>query len=242
MWQKLNKQVISRRRGQLLLSLVFLPVTIGTALAATDSNDNYGYRNLEGLLNQADKPSAWKQTFKTLAPYHHVPEQNSRAYYAFQHPGAQERTFHSFNPWGAQPASSGAASAYHCAPATGSGEVNPFNLSPFEVLHYLWDPTTYTSNSNPVTLTEVRDQLQIAQHYSALAQSAARRAKYACDPESRQTSAREAQAYAQQAQAAADRARELSESGSSNPAEVAALAGQEAQQARRAASQCAAPW
>lgn len=124
---------------------------------------------------------------------------------------------------------------------------NPFNLSPFGILHYLWDDTTYVSSSDPVSLTEVRTDLQQAQQYSAMAESAAKRARYASDPQERQAAAAEAQQYANMAKAAADRANTIAEGSSSNPADVAALAQQVAAQAQAQASRASAtasgsPW
>lgn len=115
------------------------------------------------------------------------------------------------------------------------GGSNPFNLSPFGMLHYMWDDTTYTSPTNPVALYQVQSDLQIAKQQSQLAQSAAARAKYATDPKARQTAAQQAQYYARQSQLAAERARSESEAGSLDPAQLATSAANDANEAYAAA-------
>lgn len=119
------------------------------------------------------------------------------------------------------------------------GGSNPFNLSPFGMLHYMWDDTTYTSPTNPVALYQVQNDLQIAKQQSQLAQSAAARAKYATTAAQRQQAAQQAHYYAQQAQIAAQRARNESQAGSLDPAQLANAAGNEAQQAADAANKAA---
>jgi hypothetical protein len=114
---------------------------------------------------------------------------------------------------------------------------NPFNLSPFGMLHYLWDDTTYVSAANPVTLYQTQNELQSAQHYSQMAQAASSRVRYARNPQEREEAARQAQYYANMAKQAAQQAQEVSESGSLNPAEVAQAAMQQAQSAEQSASQ-----
>lgn len=119
------------------------------------------------------------------------------------------------------------------------GGSNPFNLSPFGMLHYMWDDTTYTSPTNPVALYQVQNDLQVAKQQSQLAQSAAARAKYAGTAQERQQAAQQAHYYAQQAQIAAQRARNESLAGSLDPAQLANAAGNEAQQAAAAANKAA---
>lgn len=119
------------------------------------------------------------------------------------------------------------------------GGSNPFNLSPFGMLHYMWDDTTYTSPTNPVALYQVQNDLQIAKQQSQLAQSAAARAKYLTDPAARRQASQQAQYYAQQAQLAAERARSESEAGSLDPAQLATAASSEADQAAAAAKNAA---
>ncbi|MBX9685360.1 MAG: hypothetical protein K2X27_01585 [Candidatus Obscuribacterales bacterium] len=114
---------------------------------------------------------------------------------------------------------------------------NPFNLSPFGMLHYLWDDTTYTSSANPVTLYQTQNELQSAQQYSQMAQAAASRAKYARSPEERDQAAQQAQYYAGLAKKAALDAQQVSQAGSLNPADVAQAAVEQANQAQDYARQ-----
>lgn len=147
------------------------------------------------------------------------------------------------------PAPSAVSGIYGASPGMVSGQgtnvpvelggSNPFNLSPFGMLHYMWDDTTYTSPTNPVALYQVQNDLQIAKQQSQLAQSAAVRAKYLTDPAQRAQAAKQAQYYAQQAQMAAQRARNESEAGSLDPAQLATAAGNDANVAAEAANQAA---
>lgn len=114
---------------------------------------------------------------------------------------------------------------------------NPFNLSPFGMLHYLWDDTSYVSEANPVTLYQTQNELQSAEHYSQMAQAASARVRYARNAQEKQEAARQAQYYAKMAKQAAQQAQEVSESGSLNPAEVAQAAAQQASAAEQSASQ-----
>lgn len=147
------------------------------------------------------------------------------------------------------PAPSAVSGTYGASPGMVSGQggnvpveaggSNPFNLSPFGMLHYMWDDTTYTSPTNPVALYQVQNDLQIAKQQSQLAQSAAARAKYLTNPAQRAEAAKQAQYYAQQAQLAAQRARNESEAGSLDPAQLATAAGNDANAAAEAANQAA---
>jgi len=233
---------------------VTISVLCGTALCLpcpAQMPSSQTEANLDKLMNQYDTPQSWKNVPAQMAPAAQQPAQ----------PQVQEP------PWARTPPSmtqftsalsnspiwraATPANAHSGMPAQGwaatsavpqgiySGQ-NPFNLSPFGVLHYLWDDTTYTSSSDPVSLTEVRSDLQQAQQYSSMAESAATRAKYATNPQERQEAATQAQQYANMARAAANRANAVAEGGSSNPADVAALAQQVAAQAQAQASQASA--
>ncbi|MBY0546934.1 MAG: hypothetical protein K2W95_06555 [Candidatus Obscuribacterales bacterium] len=114
---------------------------------------------------------------------------------------------------------------------------NPFNLSPFGMLHYMLDDTTYVSDANPVTLYEVQNDLATARQQSALAQAAAQRARYASTPEEREQAAQQARYYAGVARVAAQRAKSQSQMGSLNPADVAAAAAEQAEDAANFANQ-----
>lgn len=114
---------------------------------------------------------------------------------------------------------------------------NPFNLSPFGMLHYMLDDTTYVSDANPVTLYEVQNDLATARQQSALAQAAAQRARYAATPEQRQQAAQQAQYYASVAKAAAQRAKMQSQMGSLNPTDVANATAEQAEAAANFANQ-----
>jgi hypothetical protein len=120
------------------------------------------------------------------------------------------------------------------APSVEQGGSNPFNLNPFGILHYLWDDTTYVSQSNPVALYGVQNDLQRVQQFSTMAQSAAKRARYAADPQERQQANAQAHYYAQQAQLIASHAQQTAAAGSLDPASVAAMAAQEANNASQA--------
>jgi hypothetical protein len=122
------------------------------------------------------------------------------------------------------------------APSAEQGGSNPFNLNPFGILHYLWDDTTYVSQSNPVALYGVQNDLQQVQQFSTMAQSAAKRARYAADAQERQQANAQARYYAQQAQLIARRAQQTAAAGSLDPASVAAMAAQEANNASQAVS------
>lgn len=113
---------------------------------------------------------------------------------------------------------------------------NPFNLSPFQMLHYMWDDTTYTSDANPVSLFEVRNSLQVAQQDAQLAQSAATRARFATNPQEKEQAVQQAQYYADQARTAARQANADAQGGSLNPNEVASAAVNEADLAQQAAT------
>lgn len=125
----------------------------------------------------------------------------------------------------------------NAGPMAGQPGGNPFNLSPFGILHYLWDDTTYVSSANPVTLYQTQNELQTAQQYSQMAQAAANRAKYAPSPQERAQAAQQAQYYAGIAKQAAQQAQQVSQSGSLNPSDVAAAAAAQAQSAQGFANQ-----
>jgi hypothetical protein len=131
-------------------------------------------------------------------------------------------------------------------PGVGSGgQPNPFNLSPFGMLHYMWDDTTYVSSTNPVNEYEVRDNLQIAQQEAALAESAEKRAKYSSDPVDRKAAAEEAQQYAQAAKEAYQRAQSAGATGSYDPGSWMGQARDQAERAQSAADRAntaAAGW
>lgn len=114
---------------------------------------------------------------------------------------------------------------------------NPFNLSPFGMLHYMWDDTNYVSDANPVTLYQTQSELQTAQRYSQLAQAASSRGRYARNPQEREAAAQQARYYAGLAKQAAQQAQQVSQAGSLNPAEVAQAAVQQANAAQSYASQ-----
>lgn len=234
------------------VTAVAFSLTGQIAAAATDSGtasgNYYSFKNLEKALNQMDRSSNWKQTERQIMPSPKtIQGPNGESRYAFRSPSTQDRSFHTFFPWrnaaaAPAPAPSASYSGYAVSGSAGTTgaaapQNNPFDLSPFGVLHYLWDPTTYTSSSNPVSLVEVRNDLQVAQQQSALAESAAQRSKYASTPQERQEAAQQARYYAQAAKQAAQRAQEVAQSGSSNPADVAALASEEADRAVSAARQ-----
>jgi hypothetical protein len=163
--------------------------------------------NLQKLLNQVDTSSAWSRT-PVAQPSPAQQEQR-----AINTPIAN------FLPTG----------------VGSSGQPNPFNLSPFGMLHYMWDDTTYVSSTNPVNQYEVRDDLQIAQQDANLAESAERRAKYASDPVDRKAAAEEAQQYAAQAKAAYQRAQQAGGSGSYDPGSFLGQARDEVDRAQSAA-------
>lgn len=114
---------------------------------------------------------------------------------------------------------------------------NPFNLSPFGMLHYMWDDTNYVSDANPVTLYQTQSELQTAQHYSQMAQAAASRAHYARNNQEREEAAQQSRYYASLAKQAARQAQQVAQSGSLNPAEVAQAAVEQANSAANYASQ-----
>jgi hypothetical protein len=236
--------------SSMALVLGLIASSCQVAHAATDSNNAggnyYSFKNLEKALNQMDQSSDWKQTYRQIAPSPKtIQGPGGEARYAFSSPSTQDRSFHTFFPWrnsAAGPETAAPDSGYAVSGSAGTTGVatpqsNPFDLSPFGVLHYLWDPTTYTSSSNPVSLVEVRNDLQVAQQQSAMAESAAKRAKYASTPQERQAAAQQARYYAQAAQQAAQRAQAVAQGGSSNPSDVAALASEEADRAVNAARQ-----
>lgn len=246
--------VMSKANGHsakiISLSLILGQSLPANSASAESASPSYSYKSLEKVLNQMDRPSAWHAEYKQMAPpASAIPGPQGEARYSYRSPNSIDRTFHTFFPWrGATGAPLPAPAAYGNYAVSGSAGVsgaaapggNPFGLSPFGILHYLWDPTVYTSSANPVSLVEVRSDMQVAQQQSALAQSAARRAKYAATAAERQQAAEQARQYAQAARAAAQRAQMVAQAGSSNPADVAALAEEQANQAETAARQAGA--
>lgn len=195
------------------------------------------WKNLQNLLNKEDQAKDWKsgknssQPAYNSAPVMPTPQAFSPVHNSYMQGGM---------PYASEsiPALRNSAVWRYMghnvaagAPASAVGG-NPFNLSPFGMLHYLWDDTTYVSSANPVTLYQSQNDLQTAQRYSQMAQSAAMRAKYAGSQAERAEAARQAQYYAGMAKQAAQSAQEVAEAGSLNPAEVAQAAMQQANQAQ----------
>lgn len=197
--------------------------------------DEFG--KLENLLNKVDEskyfgePKNTMQPPVTPVPQAFAPEQNS-----YMRPGM---------PYSSETISALQHSAvwkymsnpaYAGAPAGQPGG-NPFNLSPFGMLHYLWDDTNYVSAANPVTLYQTQSELQAAQHYSQLAQAASNRVRYARSPQERDQAAQQAQYYAKMAKQAAQSAQQVSQTGSLDPADVARAAAEQASAAANYANQ-----
>lgn len=213
------------------------------------------YNNLENELNNVDQPKDWRNvpvsgeqaqqdqrdyrqqgwapqtgpippvtpTPQSFAPSYMRP---GMPYSSEQIPALQNSTV-----WRTM------ANPTYAGAMAGQAGGNPFNLSPFGILHYLWDDTTYVSAANPVTLYQTQSELQTAQQYSRMAQSAASRARYAPSPEERAQAAQQAQYYAGLAKQAAQQAQAVSQSGSLNPSDVAAAAAEQAQSAQSYANQ-----
>ncbi|HEY9867980.1 MAG TPA: hypothetical protein V6D08_02130 [Candidatus Obscuribacterales bacterium] len=236
--------------GMAMATLCLVSVAAPPANPAADSQTE---SKLEKLMDQYDTPGSWQNVPVSGAQPAQAPAQQqpwSRSMASAAQLGSMLGNSSIWRaatpPPGATMPQQGWTASPYVPQGTYAGQ-NPFNLSPFGILHYLWDDTTYVSSSDPVSLTEVRTDLQQAQQYSAMAESAAKRAKYAADPQERQAAAAEAQQYANMAKAAADRANAIAEGSSSNPADVAALAQQVAAQAQAQASRASAtasgsPW
>lgn len=202
------------------------------------------FSKLENLLNKEDQPQDWRGG--NSASYHPPPPVTPT-------PQAFNPTRNSYLRQGMPYSSESISALQHsaiwkymshpsfagmnAAASEPASAANPFNLSPFGMLHYMWDDTTYVSAANPVTLYQAQTQLQAAQHYSRMAQAASRRVRYAANAEQKAEAVQQARYYAGLAQQAAQQAKMESESGSLNPAEVAKAAGQEAMQAQNYARQ-----
>jgi len=247
-------------RGRTLWVSVTPALALGLLLLAAPSCYVQSESQLEKELNQFDTPQSWKnvpvsdegarpaEPARQPALATPVPEPGfSRSMSSAAQLGNMLKNSPMWRASSRNPASAPSYQATNqgwaqnaFVPQGWNQGPNPFNLTPFQALHYMWDPTTYTSSSNPLTLTEVRNEMQQAEQYSQLAQSAAARAKYASTPAEKQAAASQAQQYAAMAQQAANQAQQISEGGSSSPAEVAALAQQSAAQAQAMAAQAAA--
>lgn len=209
------------------------------------------YNKLENELNQVDQPRDWRnvpvegaQTQPNympgppaaLPPVSPTPQSFAPAYNSYMRPGMpysseQIPALQNSTVWRTM------SNPAYAGPMAGQAGGNPFNLSPFGILHYLWDDTTYVSAANPVTLYQTQNELQTAQQYSRMAQAAANRARYAPNPQERAQAAQQAQYYAGIAKQAAQQAQQVSQSGSLNPADVAAAAAEQAQSAQTYANQ-----
>jgi hypothetical protein len=244
---RINMRII----GMAMATLCLVSVA---ALPANPAADAQTEAKLEKLMDQYDTPGSWQNAPVSGAQPAQAPPQQqpwSRSMASAAQLGSMLRNSSIWRAATPPPGSSMPAQGWSASPYVPQGTYagqNPFsNLSPFGILHYLWDDTTYVSSSDPVSLTEVRTDLQQAQQYSAMAESAAKRAKFSSNPQERQEAAAEAQQYANMAKAAADRANTIAEGSSSNPADVAALAQQVAAQAQAQASRASAtasgsPW
>ena len=213
------------------------------------------YSNLNNIMNQVDKPQDWSHanpgtSYYQAPPTTPTPQAFARpTYNSYARPAYNGPAYNSYMRPG-MPYSSASISALqhspiwkymakpaYAGPMAGQPGGNPFNLSPFGMLHYMWDDTNYVSDANPVTLYQTQSELQSAQQFSQMAQAASTRARYARNPQERAEAAQQAQYYANQAKMAAQQAQQVSESGSLNPAEVAQAAVQQAQSAQNFASQ-----
>ncbi len=228
----------------LVFSLIESPVSAGE------------YKNLETELNKIDQPkdwqnvpvntepsqagptenSGWQPQTAPLPPATPTPQSFAPTYNSYMRPGMpysreQIPALQNSSVWRAM------TNPAYAGPMAGQAGGNPFNLSPFGMLHYLWDDTTYVSSANPVTLYQTQNELQTAQQYSRMAQAAASRARYAPTPQERSQAAQQSQYYAGLARQAAQQAQQVSQAGSLNPSDVAAAAAQQAQAAQTYATQ-----
>lgn len=215
------------------------------------------YNNLENELNKIDQPkdwqnvdtsgeanltsrpanSGWQSQTTPLPPATPTPQSFAPSYNSYMRPGMpysreQIPALQNSTVWRSM-----TNPAAYAGPMAGQAGGNPFNLSPFGILHYLWDDTTYVSAANPVTLYQTQNELQTAQQYSRMAQAAASRARYAPTPQERSQAAQQSQYYAGLARQAAQQAQQVSQAGSLNPSDVAAAAAQQAQDAQSYATQ-----
>lgn len=193
------------------------------------------YSNLNRMLNKVDQNSNWtrgRSNYYTAPPVTPTPQAFSNSYtqYGMPYANASIAALRNSTLW------RNLTHAGNAGMATQSGG-NPFNLSPFGMLHYMWDDTNYVSAANPMTLYQTQSELQNAQHYSQMAQAAAARAKYSRNAQEREEAAQKARYYAGLAQQAARQAQEVSQSGSLNPADVAQAALEQANSAQNYASQ-----
>lgn len=186
-------------------------IMAGAALPALAQSSE---QQLESELNQMDRPSVWRN----------VPVSGARQ----QVPPMQpvNTVIQNFLP---QSVASG-----------NSQQPNPFNLSPFGMLHYMWDDRTYVSSTNPIDQYEVRDNLQMAQQEAALAEVASKRARYSSDPEYRRDAAAQAKAYADAARMATSRAYSDMGEGSLDAPGVASMVRDQATRAQDYANRAAA--
>lgn len=201
-------------------------------------------QKLESMLNRIDSPRSWQNVPVSGEPALSPPFARSTASAA-----ALGQMLSSSTLWRSaagqanppQPSypSQGLTNSAFVPQGWASGP-NPFNLSPFGMLHYMWDDTTYVSASNPLTVTQTRSELMQSQHYAQLADSAAERARYAATAAEKREAAAQAQQYADLARQAAQQAQAYAEGGSANPSEIAALASQQAAQAQATAAKAAA--
>lgn len=189
------------------------------------------FNNLQKILNKADQPQNWTAPPATPTPQAFAPLQNNYMRQGMPYSSESINALKHSAIWRYMK-----NPAYAGAPAGQPGG-NPFNLSPFGMLHYMWDDTNYVSDANPVTLYQTQNELQTAEQYSQMAQAAASRARYARNPEEREEAARQSQYYAGLAKQAAHEAKEVSQSGSLNPAEVAQAAVEQAKAAQASANQ-----
>lgn len=206
------------------------------------------YANLQKILNKVDQPQDWthsnsnsfqpRQVGNYQAPpvtptpqAFSPPSRNSYVRPGMPYSTAAIKAFQNSPVWKYMSHASSAG------PMAGQPGGNPFNLSPFGMLHYMWDDTTYVSDANPVTLYQTQNELQTAQQDSQMAQAASSRARYARNPQEREEAAQQARYYAGLAKQAAQQAQQVSESGSLNPAEVAQAAAAQANAAQNYATQ-----
>lgn len=200
------------------------------------------FANLQKMLNTVDKPQDWRKNTPGTERYQAPPATPTPQAFAaprnsYMRPGMP------YSSESIKALQNSAVWRYmgnhanYAGPMAGQPGGNPFNLSPFGMLHYMWDDTNYVSDANPVTLYQTQNELQTAQRYSQMAQAASARARYARNPQERAEAAQQAQYYANQARQAAQQAQEVSQSGSLNPAEVAQAALQQANAAQSFASQ-----
>lgn len=218
------------------VSLVILELVSSTCALAQNQED------LNSILNQVDAPKYWRNSPPPdgEAPGYSPPPYPSYPYNKIFSPSRPSRA--SSYAMSAIPALNNSSlwrniSRSAMAGAGANASTNPFNLSPFGMLHYMWDDTQYVSNANPVTLYQVQNELQQATQYSQMAGSAASRAKYAGSPEERSQAAQQALYYASLAKQAAAKAKQISQSGSLNPSQVADAVADQAEAASSYAHQ-----